>query len=170
MYGWHNKNTEKRNWEKLFPLVFSKSHHSFSFDDCNFNIQKDKETTGRIVVRREYNVINSFTLEASFWGPNIGRYQDCHFTPNQLRESGKYFCVALNKMDQDKIKIDLLNELQSSIIPSNTQIESILKEFDENPEEFKHEIEDDEELDRKAKLTELKLSRKGKRLNSECTS
>ena len=60
-------------------------------------------------------------------------------------------------MDQDKIKIDLLNELQSSIILSNTQIESILKEFDDNPEEFKHEIKDDEELDRKAKRTEIKI-------------
>lgn len=66
MYGCHNKNTDKRNAEKIFPLVFSKSHSSFSFDDCNFNIQKDKETTGRVVVRKEYNVINSFTLEASF--------------------------------------------------------------------------------------------------------
>lgn len=66
MYGCHNKNTTTKNVEKLFPLVFSKVHHSFSFDDCNFNIQKDKETTGRVVVRREFNVVNSFTLEASF--------------------------------------------------------------------------------------------------------
>ena len=66
MYGCHNKNTDKRNAEKIFPLVFSKTHSSFSFDDCNFNIQKDKESTGRVVVRKEYSVINSFTLEASF--------------------------------------------------------------------------------------------------------
>jgi murein tripeptide amidase MpaA len=91
MYGCHNKNTEKKNAEKLFPLVFSKSHPSFSFDDCNFNIQKEKESTGRVVVRREFNVVNSFTLEASFAGPNIGRFQDCHFTPNQLRDAGKGF-------------------------------------------------------------------------------
>lgn len=66
MYGCHNKNTDKKNVEKLFPLVFSKNHQSFSFEDCNFNIQKDKESTGRVVVRREFNVVNSYTLEASF--------------------------------------------------------------------------------------------------------
>jgi hypothetical protein len=131
MYGCHNKNTDKRNTEKLFPLVYSKTHHSFSFDDCNFNIQKDKETTGRVVIRREYNVINSLTLEASFWGPNIGRYQDCHFTPNQLREAGKNFCVAISHMHNPKIKVNLLKELQSSIIPSNEEIDKILTEFEE---------------------------------------
>mmetsp|Transcript_30804 Transcript_30804/g.30341 ORF Transcript_30804/g.30341 Transcript_30804/m.30341 type:complete len:93 (-) Transcript_30804:478-756(-) len=65
MYGCHNKTSDK-NAEKLFPLVFSKTHSSFSIDDCNFNIQKDKESTGRVVIRREYDVVNSFTLESSF--------------------------------------------------------------------------------------------------------
>lgn len=33
MYGCHNKNTVQRNAEKLFPLVFSRTNPSFSFDD-----------------------------------------------------------------------------------------------------------------------------------------
>jgi len=145
MYGCHNKNTDNKNAEKRFPMVYSKCHSSFSFDDCNFNIQKDKESTGRVVVRRDFNVINSFTLESSFCGSNIGKYQDCHFTPSQLKDTGKDFCISLSKMKDKKIKVDLLKELQNSIIPSNSQIESILKEYEQNESDNnKSENETDE--------------------------
>lgn len=169
MYGCNNKNSDKRNVEKLFPLVFSKASPSFSFDDCNFNIQKDKESTGRVVVRREFNVVNSFTLEASFCGANIGKYQDSHFTPTQLKEAGKDFCIALNHMSHPKIQVDLLKELQSSIVPSNNQIEKILREFSENTLDIEN-IEDDETLRKNAIKTEMKLSRKGKRQKAEFKS
>jgi cytosolic carboxypeptidase protein 2/3 len=171
MYGCHNKNTDKRNAEKIFPLVFSKTHSSFSFDDCNFNIQKDKESTGRVVVRKEYSVINSFTLEASFCGPNVGKYKDCHFTPTQLKEAGKAFCITLNNMEDKKIKVDLLKELQASIIPSDTQIENILKDFDQNVDS---DCDDDGELDedkqQKESDKQLMLSCKGKKFKPETRS
>lgn len=115
MYGWNNKNTsDKKNHEKIFPLRFSQNHCSFSFEDCNFNMQKDKESTGRVVVRREYNVINSFTLEASLFGPDKGTYRDWHFTPNQLKHIGKTFWLSLNDMDDTKSKASLLKQLESS--------------------------------------------------------
>jgi hypothetical protein len=69
----------------------SNTHPSFSYDDCNFNVLKDKETTGRVVVNREYDVTNSYTLEASFLGPDIGKYKHTHFTPSQLRDVGRAF-------------------------------------------------------------------------------
>ncbi len=75
MYGCKNKNPDDKTM-KVFPYIMSESHSSFSFDDCNFNVQKDKESTGRVVVNREYNVNNSFTLEASFFGPDIGKFKD----------------------------------------------------------------------------------------------
>jgi hypothetical protein len=99
MYGCHNKNTDKKDQEKLLPTLFSKKHPSFSLDDCNFNIQKDRESTGRVVVRKEYNVLNSFTLESSFLGPDKGMYKDCHFTPEQLKDVGKAFCLSLNDLN-----------------------------------------------------------------------
>ena len=164
MYGCHNKNTDKRNAEKLFPLVFHRTHQSFSFEDWNFNIQKDKESTGRVVVRREFNVINSFTLEWSFWGPNIGKYQDWHFTPTQLRDIGRAFWVALNNMSEPKIKVDLLKELQSS----NAEMELILKKFnDEEKDEDEEETKSPQIIGNKA---ELKSPIKGKRYKGEFKS
>lgn len=125
MYGCHNKNTNKKNLEKILPLRLSKNNSSFSFEDCNFNIQKDRETTGRVVVRREYEVINSFTLEASFFGADKGPYKDCHFTPPQLKEVGKSFCISLNEMNDVKSKTALLKQLETMFTPTNSQAESI---------------------------------------------
>ena len=54
---------------------------------------------------REFNIVNSFTLECSFCGPNIGLFKDCHFNMEMLKvsdfiliyiqEIGKSFCRAL---------------------------------------------------------------------------
>jgi len=44
---------------------------------------------------KEFQLINSFTLEASFCGPTRGIFKDCHFTINCLREMGKFFCITL---------------------------------------------------------------------------
>lgn len=68
----------------------------FSFEDCCFAVQKSKETCGRIVMWREFNLINSFTLEQSFMGPNRGVNAGMHFNTTHMRELGRAFCVTLS--------------------------------------------------------------------------
>jgi len=90
MYGCNNNNgpKDKRLKEKIFPLMYSKLNDCFNFEGCSFNIQKQKETTARVVMWKEFNLINSFTFECSFCGPNKGLYKDCHFTITMLLELG----------------------------------------------------------------------------------
>lgn len=38
-----------------------------SYKDCKFACEKDRESTARIVVFKELNIINSYTIEASFY-------------------------------------------------------------------------------------------------------
>jgi hypothetical protein len=52
-------------------------------------IQKDRESTARVVMWKDFNLINSFTLETTFCGPTKGRYRDCHFTINTLKDCGQ---------------------------------------------------------------------------------
>ena len=123
MYGCRSKNpTEKAM--KVFPLIMSKNHWSFSYEDCNFNVQKDKESTGRVVVNREFDILNSFTLEASLFGPDIGKHKDWHFTPTQLREVGKAFWIALNEAETESIANKLIRKLEEQISLSNDKIAS----------------------------------------------
>lgn len=51
----------------------------FSFENCKFKVQKNKEGTGRIVVW-VLGVTNSYTLEASFGGSTMGGRAGTHFS------------------------------------------------------------------------------------------
>ena len=40
----------------------------FSYRDCNYLIEKQKQSTARVVFFKEYGISNSFTIEASLYG------------------------------------------------------------------------------------------------------
>jgi len=44
---------------------------------------------------REFNLINSFTLECSFCGPTKGNYAGCHFNTTVLDKMGREFCKTI---------------------------------------------------------------------------
>ena len=73
MYGCSNQKADRLK-ERIYPLLFSKNSDNFSFNGCNFVVQKARECTARVVMWREFNLINSFTLEATFCGATDGRY------------------------------------------------------------------------------------------------
>lgn len=64
--------------------LFSKTFDSFSMNDSSFLIHKVKESTGRVVMFKEFNIVNSFTVECSLCGPSIGLRKDYHYTKKML--------------------------------------------------------------------------------------
>lgn len=58
----------KNAYLRIIPLLCSKQNRLFSFPDCRFRIERSKESTARVVVFKEFNIANSFTLECSFFG------------------------------------------------------------------------------------------------------
>lgn len=81
IYGCENKRQpEKKLSEQVFPLMLHKNvADKFSFENCKFKIQKNKEGTGRIVVWM-LGVTNSYTMEASFGGTTLGNRNGTHFS------------------------------------------------------------------------------------------
>ena len=60
--------------ERLFPwLMAARAPDKFSFRGCKFAVRKSKEATGRVVMFKQLNISNSFTMEATFCGTNICR-------------------------------------------------------------------------------------------------
>ena len=45
----------------------SQRNKLFSFSDCKFANEKDKESTARLVLFKELGVLNSYTLESTFY-------------------------------------------------------------------------------------------------------
>lgn len=72
---------------------------------------------------REFNLINSFTLEVSFCGPTIGLYKDCHFTIPALKEMGTNFCKTLIDYANNQQKVqEAIHELELLFPPTKDEL------------------------------------------------
>jgi cytosolic carboxypeptidase protein 2/3 len=74
--------------EKIFPWLLNKNCEDFSYHCCLFGVHKAKEATGRVVVWKEFNIQNSYTLECSFCGPTSGSRVGSHFNMRDLIKMG----------------------------------------------------------------------------------
>ncbi|TNN16317.1 Cytosolic carboxypeptidase 2 [Schistosoma japonicum] len=91
----HNKQTLH---ERILPYILSQQATSyFSFPNCRFTVHPSKEATSRVVFWREFEVINSFTLEATFNGSTIQK--DCltKFEVDDFMKMGEMFAYSLSK-------------------------------------------------------------------------
>lgn len=121
MYGCSNLKADRLK-ERIYPLLYHKNTEHFSFNNCNFVVQKARESTARVVMWREFNLINSFTLECSFCGPTSGLYKDCHFTISILKELGQKFCVTLIDYANNETKVkDAIQELEQLFPPPKAE-------------------------------------------------
>lgn len=129
MYGCENrKKSHKYLKEQIFPFMLHKNAKDrFNFEDCRFTVTRDKEGTGRIVFKN-MGILNSFTLEASYGGSNVGNKAYSHFTPRDYENVGRYFCETLLDFNDPsppkeqlryKILLRLLRDKSSATEPSN---------------------------------------------------
>jgi hypothetical protein len=117
MYGCHDKSAvlpEQRLAPRVFPRILWKISHNFSFQDCNFSIHKSKESTARVVLYKEFGLVNSYTLEASFCGPDFGRNSERQFNTRHLEQMGHFFCESiLDYCDPDQTRVkQVIRELE----------------------------------------------------------
>jgi hypothetical protein len=129
IYGCHNNRDPKRRFrERIFPSMMNKNASSivsrerermfknqyfklnlfdfkFSYASCKFKVQKNKEGTGRIVMWN-MGILNSFTMEATFCGSNLGKKAGFHFTTKDFESLGYFFCdTLLDYCDPDQTKV-----------------------------------------------------------------
>jgi len=121
MYGCSNQKGDRLK-ERIFPFLFSRNSEHFSFPNSNFVVQKARESTARVVMWREFSLINSFTLECSFCGPTSGVHKDCHFTIPMLKDLGRYFCTTLIDYASSEPKVrEAITELEIMFPPPKNE-------------------------------------------------
>jgi hypothetical protein len=68
-FGCPNDNSpELLHAEKIFPKMLSIISDVFCWPKCVFSYPDERKSASRIVVRKEMNVVNAFTIETSFGG------------------------------------------------------------------------------------------------------
>jgi len=83
----------------------------FSYDDCNFKVQRCKESAARVVAWRELAIPNSYTLEMSLGGGDFGHDISVrppqHFTQEDYLERGRLLCEAILDMyDPGRVRLE----------------------------------------------------------------
>ncbi|KAL8585690.1 hypothetical protein ACOMHN_022337 [Nucella lapillus] len=118
--------------ERLFPwLMAAVCPDKFSFRSCKFQIRRCKESTGRVVMWRQMNVYNSFTLEATFSGTILDKENCRHFNIQDLMEVGRglartvleYQHLQENKMKQTETVLELTRAITHQILETRGLIE-----------------------------------------------
>ncbi|CDW76600.1 UNKNOWN [Stylonychia lemnae] len=74
---------------RVLPKLLSERTEMFRFYSCKFRIQKSKLKAARVVLWKEFGIMNCFTLEASFHGYINKERQTIHLTTENLMKMGE---------------------------------------------------------------------------------
>lgn len=73
---------------RVLPQLLSERTDMFRFYSCKFRIQKSKLKAARVVLWKEFGIMNCFTLEASFHGYIDRERQTVEFTTEMFEKMG----------------------------------------------------------------------------------
>ncbi|OHS96851.1 Clan MC, family M14, Zinc carboxypeptidase-like metallopeptidase [Tritrichomonas foetus] len=72
-YGCPNDDDSNlKNKEKILPRIITMLSDAFTWQRCEFSYPNSRKSSGRIVARKEFGIVQSFTIETSFGGITQG--------------------------------------------------------------------------------------------------
>ena len=88
MYGCEKLTvSSQRLRSRIFPYMMSNNSSKFSYKSSKFKVQKSKEGCGRISMWN-LGITNSYTMESTFCGSNLGSGKSYHFSTYDLEVLG----------------------------------------------------------------------------------
>eukprot|EP01022_Parablepharisma_sp_SALTPOND_P016667 TRINITY_DN249_c1_g1_i1.p1 TRINITY_DN249_c1_g1~~TRINITY_DN249_c1_g1_i1.p1 ORF type:complete len:1041 (-),score=41.47 TRINITY_DN249_c1_g1_i1:2296-5418(-) len=98
------------SWTKvrLLPRILAKRCHMLNYHQCSFKVEPSKANTARVIIWKEFKVVNSFTLESSQYAYTIGD-EVMRFTERDYVRVSEYLMFALD--EYRKLLIELHTEL-----------------------------------------------------------
>ncbi|KAG8232058.1 hypothetical protein J437_LFUL012009 [Ladona fulva] len=103
-YSWHepDRSVPENPAEFLMiPHLIDHFNPTFSLSNCNFKVEKTRESTARVTFWREFGVKQSYTLESTYCGMDQGPLSGYHINTSHLKEVGTSFCEALLCTDDE---------------------------------------------------------------------
>jgi Zinc carboxypeptidase/Cytosolic carboxypeptidase N-terminal domain len=150
MYGCSYKNNDylaqrKNHCVKVIPILME-SNKFFKYSDCHFRMESYKMSTARIVVYSEFDVLYSYTMEASFYGPRPAEGtaesfgNDYHMNEAHLATLGQTLCGLCSIFLSENVfysKLRLAYDYISQKIQANKNPELKPIEINDNDAENK---------------------------------
>uniref|UniRef100_A0A667WIV0 tubulin-glutamate carboxypeptidase n=1 Tax=Myripristis murdjan TaxID=586833 RepID=A0A667WIV0_9TELE len=86
---------------RTIPKTLDRIAPAFSFNSCNYLVEKSRSATARVVVWREMGVLRSYTMESTYNGCDQGIYKGLQMGTRELEEMGVKFCHSLLSVRRD---------------------------------------------------------------------
>ncbi|KAK2841772.1 hypothetical protein Q5P01_011972 [Channa striata] len=86
---------------RTIPKTLDRIAPAFSFNSCNYLVEKSRSATARVVVWREMGVLRSYTMESTYNGCDQGIYKGLQMGTRELQEMGAKFCHSLLSLAKD---------------------------------------------------------------------
>eukprot|EP00161_Ancyromonas_sigmoides_P001624 TRINITY_DN11384_c1_g2_i3.p3 TRINITY_DN11384_c1_g2~~TRINITY_DN11384_c1_g2_i3.p3 ORF type:complete len:153 (-),score=13.73 TRINITY_DN11384_c1_g2_i3:405-863(-) len=86
IYGNNNKNHRR---ERVFTRLLAENSEMFNIDECRYSVAKHAASTARVAMWRDFGIVNSFTIEASYCGASTGPRAGVHLHQDDLRRMGR---------------------------------------------------------------------------------
>ncbi|XP_034736100.1 cytosolic carboxypeptidase 4 isoform X2 [Etheostoma cragini] len=86
---------------RTIPKTLDRLAPAFSFNSCNYLVEKSRSATARVVVWREMGVLRSYTMESTHNGCDQGIYKGLQIGTRELEEMGVKFCHSLLSLTKD---------------------------------------------------------------------
>ncbi|XP_053283441.1 cytosolic carboxypeptidase 4 [Pleuronectes platessa] len=86
---------------RTIPKTLDRIAPAFSFNSCNYLVEKSRSATARVVVWREMGVLRSYTMESTYNGCDQGIYKGLQTGTRELQEMGVKFCHSLLSVTKD---------------------------------------------------------------------
>ncbi|XP_040894076.1 LOW QUALITY PROTEIN: cytosolic carboxypeptidase 4 [Toxotes jaculatrix] len=83
------------------PKALDRIAPAFSFNSCNYLVEKSRSATARVVVWREMGVLRSYTMESTYNGCDQGINKGLQTGTRELQEMGVKFCHSLLSVAKD---------------------------------------------------------------------
>ncbi|KAK1888032.1 Cytosolic carboxypeptidase 4, partial [Dissostichus eleginoides] len=101
LYGCSLKETLWQSGSSTIPKTLDSLAPAFSFNSCNYLVEKSRSSTARVVVWREMGVLRSYTMESTHNGCDQGIYKGLQTGTRELQEMGLKFCHSLLSLTKD---------------------------------------------------------------------
>lgn len=95
LFGCENSG-ESEGVERVFSTLLAQNSSLFDIGSCRFGMEKSKEHTARVVLRKEMGIVNSFTLESTYCGMDGGEKRGMQVQIADLEKVGADFCRSVN--------------------------------------------------------------------------
>ncbi|KAG7231006.1 hypothetical protein INR49_025035 [Caranx melampygus] len=86
---------------RTIPKTLDSIAPAFSFNSCNYLVEKSRSATARVVVWREMGVLRSYTMESTYNGCDQGIYKGLQTGTREMEEMGMKFCHSLLSLTKD---------------------------------------------------------------------